>query len=227
MKIIDDQKLLERAQTSAVGFGELFDAYYDRIYAYAYRRVGARETAEDIATSVFENALSGIKKVRWQGKPIIAWLYRIAARRVADHYRGKRATESLDDFAESIGADAGDGLERDDEYDQVRRGIERLAEREREIIRLVYFDELDGAQLAATLGCTTNNAYVRLHRALKKLKIILEIDNQSDPVSFRGAERRETLAPHASAGVFNRVEIPRSARNDKLHRHEKEERGVK
>ena len=56
----------------------------------------------------------------------------------------------------------------------MRRGIERLAEREREIIRLVYFDELDGAQLAVTLGCATNNAYVRLHRALKKLKVILE-----------------------------------------------------
>ena len=174
MKIIDDQQLLERAQTSAVGFGELFDAYFDRIYAYAYRRVGSRETAEDIAASVFEDALTGIKRVRWQGKPIIAWLYRIAARRVADYYRGKRATESLDDLTESIGESVGDVLERDEEYGQVRRGIERLAEREREIIRLVYFDELDGAQLAVTLGCATNNAYVRLHRALKKLKVILE-----------------------------------------------------
>lgn len=174
MKITDDQAVFERAQTNAAGFGDLFDACFDRIYAYAYRRVGSREIAEDIAASVFEDALNGIKRVRWQGKPIIAWLYRIAARRVADHYRAKRELESLDDFTESIGANAGDDLERDDEYDEVRRAMARLTERDREIIRLVYFDELDGAQLAATLGCTANSAYVRLHRALKKLGAILE-----------------------------------------------------
>jgi hypothetical protein len=45
----------------------VFDACYDRIYAYAYRRVGTRATAEDIAACVFEDALKGIKRVRWQG----------------------------------------------------------------------------------------------------------------------------------------------------------------
>lgn len=174
LKIIDDQALLERAQTNGAGFGELFDACYERIYQYVYRRVGARASAEDIAANVFEDALKGIQRVRWQGKPIIAWLYRLAARRVADHYRASRPVESLDDFAESLSADGGAEVERADESANVRRAMERLAAREREIIRLVYFDELNGAQLAATLGCTPNNAYVRLHRALKKLKTILE-----------------------------------------------------
>ena len=169
----DERALLARAQTSAAGFGELFDAYYDRIYAYAYRRVGSREQAEDIAATVFEDALRGITRVRWQGKPIAAWLYRIAARRVADFYRARKNDVPLDEFAHISSDDTGDALERDDEYAAVRRGLRKLNASEREIIRLVYFDELDGETIASLLGCTANNVYVRTHRALRKLGAIL------------------------------------------------------
>lgn len=169
----DDRRLLERAQTSAAGFGELFDAYFDRIYAYAYRRVGSRDIAEDIAASVFEDALKSIKRVRWQGKPVIAWLYRIAARRVADYHRSKRGDSSFDDLTIATNDNVDDSIERAEEFAAVRRGIAKLNEREREIIRLVYFDELDGATIAVLLDCSRNNVYVRLHRALEKLERIV------------------------------------------------------
>src|SRR5512136_1150128 len=100
MPISSEKAMLEHAQKSAAGFGELFDAYYDRIYAYAYRRVGIRMVAEDIAAGVFEDALRGIRRLRWQGKPVIAWLYRIAGRRVVDYYRSTREVVEF----------AGDGL---------------------------------------------------------------------------------------------------------------------
>lgn len=169
----DDRGLLERAQTSAAGFGALFDTYYDRIYAYAYRRVGSRAIAEDIAASVFEDALKAIKRLRWQGKPIIAWLYRIASRRVADHHRSERDEASFDDLTIAARDHVGDAVERAEEFAAVRRGIAKLNEREREIIRLVYFDELDGATIASLLDCSRNSVYVRLHRALKKLERIV------------------------------------------------------
>lgn len=173
MTLADDRALLTRAQTSAAGFGELFDVYYDRIYAYAYRRVGSREQAEDIAAAVFEDALRGIKRLRWQGKPLAAWLYRIAARRVADFYRARKNDAPFDDCAHISGDGISDMLERDDEYAAVRRGLQKLNASEREIIRLVYFDELDGDTIASLLGCTANNVYVRTHRALRKLEAIL------------------------------------------------------
>jgi RNA polymerase sigma-70 factor (ECF subfamily) len=173
---VDDRVLLERAQTSVEGFGQLFDAYYDRVYKYAYRRVNSCAIAEDIAASVFEDALKNIKRVRWQGKPIIAWLYRIATRRLADFYRARKEDASIDDAIIIAPDSIGDSIERADDFARVRRGIAQLNERDREIIRLAFFDELDGAAIAATLGCTPNNAYVRLHRALKHLKALLESD---------------------------------------------------
>ena len=176
MTIAEERALLSRAQSSAAGFGELFDVYYDRIYAYAYRRVGSREQAEDTTAAVFEDALRGIKRLRWQGKPLAAWLYRIAARRVADYYRARHAgwrDVPLDESAPISSDGIGDALERDDEHAAVHRGLQKLGASEREIIRLVYFDELDGGTIASMLNCTTNSVYVRTHRALKKLEAIL------------------------------------------------------
>ena len=104
---------------------------------------------------------------------MIAWLYRIASRRVADHHRSKRGDASIDDVAIAATDDVGDAVERAEEFAAVRRGIARLNEREREIIRLAYFDELDGDAMAAMLGCSRNSVYVRLHRALEKLERIV------------------------------------------------------
>ncbi len=169
MRVIDERALLKRAQTSAAGFGEFFDAYYDRVYAYAYRRVGSRQLAEDIVANVFEDALKNIRRVRWQGKPLIAWLYRITARRIADYYRQHRYTDSFDELTMIVRDNVGDAMEREEEFVAVRRGLAKLNVRDREIIQLTFFDEVDGATIAAMLGCSRNNVYVRLHRALEKL----------------------------------------------------------
>ena len=178
MNPFKDQELLVRAQTGADGFGELFDKYYDKIYTYAYRRVGARGTAEDIAACTFEDALRGIRRLRWDGKPIAAWLYRIASRRVADYYRGVKANPTLD--IENIKLEGesslAENVEQSETRSAVRATLARLELRDREIIQFVYFDELDTAEIAAIWNCSANSVYVRLHRALKRLRTLLEED---------------------------------------------------
>lgn len=173
MRLVDERKLLERAQSSATGFGELFDVCYDRIYKYAYRRVGSREIAEDLAANVFEDAMREIKRVRWQGKPIIAWLYRITSRRIADYYRARKDNESLEHSVIPIDDRVHESVERADDVAAVQRGLAKLKASDREIILLTYFDELRGAEIAAALDCTPNTVYVRLHRALEKLERIV------------------------------------------------------
>lgn len=172
---MDERELLTRAQTSAAGFGELFDAYYDRIYAYAYRRVGSAAAAEDIAACVFEDALRNIRRVRWEGKPVVAWLYRIASRRLVDYYRDRQNHTSSAD--EQIAA-TDNPFERVAEHTAVWMAMAKLNPREQEIIRLSFFDELTAPEIAGLWNCTTNSVYVRLHRALKRLKTILEADDE-------------------------------------------------
>lgn len=178
MNLSKEQELLARAQTGADGFGELFDKYYDKIYRYAYRRVGTRGTAEDIAACTFEDALRGIRRLRWDGKPIAAWLYRIASRRVADHYRRAKANPAVD--IENVELETeqspADNVEQFETRSEVRAALARLAPRDREIIQFVYFDELDTVEIAVIWNCNANSVHVRLHRALKRLRTLLEED---------------------------------------------------
>ncbi len=170
-----ERDLLVRAQASADGFGELFDRYYDRIYAYAYRRVGTQVAAEDIAACVFEHALRDIKRVRWQGKPVIAWLYRITSRRVADYYRDRQNTaEYRQEWTNASEESPESDVERAELLVAVRAGLDKLSARDREIIQLTFFDQASPAEIGAMWDCTTNSVYVRLHRALKRLRAILE-----------------------------------------------------
>ena len=180
MDLNQERALFEKAQASSAGFGELFDAYYDRIYAYAFRRVGSTEAAEDIAACVFEDALRGIKRFKWKSKPPVAWLFRIASRRVADYYRLHSGTATLSDGL----TEARDGpeavAEGEEERDDLRSALAQLSKRDREVIRLAFFEELDGAEVAAICGCSRNSAYVRLHRALRRLRAVLTSEVQDE-----------------------------------------------
>ncbi len=176
MTLVQERELLERAQSTAEGFGELFDAYYQRIYAYAYRRVQRQDVAEDIAACTFEDALRGIRRMQWRGKPALAWLYRIASRRVADHYREIKNTVELDPELVAFVPDGKGLIEQVDRLAMVQAALARLAASDREIIRLVYLDEVETADIATMLNCSANNVYVRLHRALKRLKAVLDED---------------------------------------------------
>lgn len=96
MKIDQEQKLVEAAKTDANAFGELYDFYYSKIFNYILRRTGDFELAQDITTAVFMKALDKIQGFTWRGLPFSAWLYRIASNEIADHFRGKPRTISLE-----------------------------------------------------------------------------------------------------------------------------------
>src|SRR4029078_11095457 len=83
----EERELVEQAKNDPAAFEELYSRYYGRIFAFSYRRVQARELAEDITSDVFMRALGGLQKFTWQGVSFSAWLYRIANNRITDQFR--------------------------------------------------------------------------------------------------------------------------------------------
>ena len=86
----DDRRLAARAPASAVALGELYDRYYDRVYRYTWRHLGSRAEAEDATAATFESMLQALPRYRPTNAPFAAWLFAIAARRVADTHRQRR-----------------------------------------------------------------------------------------------------------------------------------------
>ena len=97
----DDAELVALAQTDREAFGALYDRYVDRIYAYCYRRLQTRSTAEDATSMTFLKALGALPSYRPETPSTFrAWLFTIAHRVTVDAYRSTRPMVSLDSVGE-------------------------------------------------------------------------------------------------------------------------------
>lgn len=85
----EERRLVEAAQQDRAHFVEVYEEYFDLVYAYVARRTRNRDDAEDMTAEVFRKALENLSRFKWTGAPFGAWLLRIASNLIAD--RAKRA----------------------------------------------------------------------------------------------------------------------------------------
>ncbi len=162
-----ERERVAAAQRDPKAFGPLYDAYVQRIYAFVFRRVrGDVDVAQDLTATVFEKALRGLPRYQWRDVSFGAWLFQIARNEIAQHYR-RRAATPLSESSEPA-----TDLSLADDVDLVT-GLARLSADDRELLRSRFFDDLPTPLLAEVLGITPNALYVRLHRALERLRRIL------------------------------------------------------
>jgi RNA polymerase sigma factor (sigma-70 family) len=155
-----------------------------RVYAYAAYRVGDGADAEDVTSETFERALRYKKSYDPRKGEPVAWLLGIAKRCIDG---GWQNTEFSSDTIDSP-----DPTDIEDETIRrltVSRAVGALDERDRELIALRYGADLTARQIAELLGARTNAIEVALHRALGRLRGILGVEDDSEPVRKRGASQ--------------------------------------
>ncbi len=137
---------------------------------------------EDVLYRVFYRALNALPDFRGDSR-ISTWLYRISWREGLRHIRKQVRTADIE--APILEADEqpdpGEGvlevLERQETAEQVQRVLSRLPAMDREIIALRYLEELKTAELAQRLEIPIGTVKARIHRALARLKVLLEKDH--------------------------------------------------
>jgi RNA polymerase sigma-70 factor, ECF subfamily len=169
----DEDELVLAARTDRQAFGVLYDRYFDAIYHYIARRVGDTETAEDLASAVWEKALIAIQRYEVRGVPFAAWLYRIAGNLVANHHRQGLLRRVLP-LLKTHGSDT--PMERLDEQSAVRAAFRALSAADQEVLSLSYFAGLEPPEIAAVQGCSVAAVHKRLARARARLRDELEGD---------------------------------------------------
>ena len=177
-----EQDLVSRARADPAAFGELYDFYLPRIYAYVARRIEDRSMAEDLTATTFERALGAVRG-DFRNASFGGFLYRVATNAVVDHVRRERKTIPLGvrardhdtdddrDAAETISDESATrAFAAAIDRDTLRRAIGRMPEVHRRVILLKYFDGLELDELCAALGCSRQTFAVKLHRALRALR---------------------------------------------------------
>ena len=163
---------MERAKQDPEAFGELYDLYLGKIYAYIYRKTGDRQVAEDLTSDTFMKALANIKGYKFTGQPFGAWLYRIASNVVTDYYRSRKVNAPLDEGLQ-IASHQGDpeeaALQLDDQQ-LVARAIQTLSPDQQDVILLRFSGGLRLKEIAQVIGKTEGAVKALMFRALGGLK---------------------------------------------------------
>lgn len=173
---VDEQVLIQRAQTDADAFKELYRRYVKRVYSYVAARVNAPQDAEDIVAEVFLRVIKNLDQLRYpQQISFAAWLFAIARHAVADHYRRNGAADkylSLEDAPIAAPAEKQPDyiLSQNEESAQLYRLIQTLPQRKREIITLRYYGGLRNQEIAEVLGIGEKTVSAYLSRALSDLQ---------------------------------------------------------
>jgi RNA polymerase sigma-70 factor (ECF subfamily) len=80
-----DEDLLASGDTES--FGVFYDRHARTVLAYFARRTRDPQVAADLTAETFASAIAAQRRYRQTGAPALAWLFKIASRRLADYER--------------------------------------------------------------------------------------------------------------------------------------------
>ena len=157
---------------------EVLETIRPIVVRYCRARVGTGGrggmSADDVAQEVCLATITALPRYRDRGRPFLAFLYGIAAHKVADAHRaaGRDLAYPAESVPERWSPDAGPE-QRAIEADSVSRMnqmLEILPAKQREILILRVVVGLSAEETATVVGSTTGAVRVAQHRALSRLK---------------------------------------------------------
>jgi RNA polymerase sigma-70 factor, ECF subfamily len=174
----DLQELSSRAvRGDAAATEQLLKVVHRMVRRYCRARLarfpGADHTADDVAQEVCIAVLSALARYRDEGRPFEAFVYRIAANKVADAQRSfYRAAVPYEQVPDSTETSAGpeELAERDSDAQTVRDLLSALPETMRELLVLRVAVGLSAEETGRALGMSAGAVRVAQHRAMQRLR---------------------------------------------------------
>ncbi|HEY3800662.1 MAG TPA: sigma-70 family RNA polymerase sigma factor [Caulobacteraceae bacterium] len=156
-----------------IAFKDLYDATSRRLFGVALTILKRRELAEDVLQEAYVRVWTQARSFDPARGPAMAWLSRIVRNLAIDALRRERGrTEDLEDHADTLSAPAAPLAERAD----LSRGLARLGEDQRQIIRLAFVQGYTHEELVTRLGVPLGTAKSRVRRGLQQLRAYFDAD---------------------------------------------------
>jgi RNA polymerase sigma-70 factor (ECF subfamily) len=170
----EEREVRGAKQRDQVVWAAWHDRYFPQLYRYAFLRLSDKDEAEDIAAQVFLEALKGIDRFTYQGRPILAWLYGIANNLALKRRRQlARMPVSKND---EVGVEAGGSVEEEEATVQrllVTYALEKLKKEHREVLVLRYLLDMPTKDVARAINKSEQATYSLLFRALQAAHAVL------------------------------------------------------
>ena len=186
-----------RGETQA--WRRLTDDYGPRVYGLLLSRCRDGELAEELTQATFVKLVSLVmdrRRYREQGR-FEALLFKIAMNHLRDEMRRRRRQAQPTDMSPAATApsqasgpatlaltdeaDPSAPLERQEQLGQLRACVARLPEADQELLHLRHTAGMSFAEIASTLDQPLGTVLARGHRALQKLRKLMEPDDSPSP----------------------------------------------
>ncbi len=165
-------------------FWEIYDLYYSKVRKFILALVKDEWVADDVIQETFLKVQQNIESLRDPSR-LSSWIFRIAHNLCQDHFRRLKKSRKEERIDQGETEDLNEaliqkelGIQKELEQRQmgecVQNQINLLPETLRTVLVLFDIMEFSHQESADILGITVKNVKVRLHRARKKLKTILE-----------------------------------------------------
>ncbi len=171
----NDHELMIAVRAGEVArLGDLFERYHQRLYGFFVRLTNQPSSSEDLVQLVFYRILKYRHTYRDEGK-FSAWIYHLARKVAADHFRKHAATPVATDPTDlhELADTAPDSAERAagaEDLALLRSALAQLPLETREVLVLSRLQQVEHKEIARLLDTTPGTVKVRVHRALKELR---------------------------------------------------------
>lgn len=172
--MLSDEQIMNKVAGGEIQqSGVLYERYHVLMYNYFLRTTYDQSLSQDLTQQVF------IKLIKYcntynDSNSFKSWLYRVATNVRNDHYRKEKSLKNRNENYSSRQADVTNPLEsmaKSECEQQLHRAISRLPEDQRQVIWLTRFEKMKYAEVAKVMDTTESAIKVKVHRAIKRLRI--------------------------------------------------------
>lgn len=179
---VDEDALVGQALGgSREAFGHLIRRHQRLVFRIVGGFLHNREDVEDVAQETFLRAFQGLQSFR-PGSPFGSWIASIATRTSYDRLRQRRratevAWEDLSPAQQTVARELAAAVDPEDRAtarDLLERALASLAPKDRMVLILADALGFSGAEVARAMGCSSLAGRIRLHRARRETRKVVE-----------------------------------------------------
>jgi RNA polymerase sigma-70 factor (ECF subfamily) len=172
-----ERLLVEAIQRDKNHFESLYNAFFEKIFRFAFHRVSDEYIAEEVTSSVFIKAYKSIDQFQYREYSISSWLFKITINEINLYFRKHKHQIRNVSLKSENSEHLFDEMALEDhsqiELTRLAKVLEELEEDEVEFIELRFFENYSFKEIGYFLNITPDNAKTKTYRILEKMKKLL------------------------------------------------------
>lgn len=152
---------------------EIYREYHGKVLSYLRSRILNRETSEDLASDVFLKVYEKLDSFDDTKASISTWIYTITRNTLTDYFRTRKVFSEIPETVADESSEIEESLCEEETMDQLASALEKLDERERDILILRFYSGKTLKEIAEGMGISYAYVKVLQNKALASMKKLM------------------------------------------------------